>query len=284
MRHLNNNEIDILIEGIKEKTKQIAYSLKIDKKKAPDIFDSKFGGVPYWDLNKDYPTDNESNKLILLAQLNFDNEDVIEPLPQKGMLQFFIGADDVFGLDFDNPTIQNTFRVIYHENVNYNVTTEEIKSLNIPVSTDEDMEFYTPVLKEVAVTIEKSESFLSICDYRMEEVTGEVIKEKFGLDYQNECDSLYDFLSDDDLEKLNEAIDPLGCRILGYPFFTQNDPREYNEDFRKYDTLLFQMDSITEDSEDYVIWGDCGVGNFFINKEDLKNLNFSDVLYNWDCY
>jgi len=31
------------------------------------------------------------------------------------------------------------------------------------------------------------------------------------------------------------------------------------------------------------MWGDCGVGNFFINIEDLKNLDFSDVLYNWDC-
>ena len=32
------------------------------------------------------------------------------------------------------------------------------------------------------------------------------------------------------------------------------------------------------------MWGDCGVGNFFINAEDLKRLDFSNVLYNWDCY
>ncbi|ETJ18863.1 hypothetical protein Q604_UNBC18576G0001, partial [human gut metagenome] len=31
-------------------------------------------------------------------------------------------------------------------------------------------------------------------------------------------------------------------------------------------------------------WGDGGVCNFFINKDKLKNLDFSDVLYNWDCY
>ncbi|MEE0931307.1 MAG: DUF1963 domain-containing protein [Acutalibacteraceae bacterium] len=284
MRYLNDEEVDILIEGIKEKTRQIVYSLEIDKEKTPDIFDSKFGGVPYWVLNKEYPTDNEGNKLIFLAQLNFDKVDVPEPLPQKGILQFFTGVDDVFGLDFDNPTSQNTFRVIYHESVDYNVTTEQIRSLNIPVSTDEDMEYYTPVFKEVAVTMQESENFLAMCDYRIEEVAGEVTKEKFGFDYHDEYDSLYDYLSDDDLEKLNDTIDPLGCRLLGYPFFTQNDPREYNEDLRKYDTLLFQMDTVTDDSEDYVMWGDSGVGNFFIKKEDLKNLNFSDVLYNWDCF
>ena len=34
----------------------------------------------------------------------------------------------------------------------------------------------------------------------------------------------------------------------------------------------------------YIMWGDCGGCNFFINKDKLKNLDFSDVLYNWDCY
>lgn len=31
-------------------------------------------------------------------------------------------------------------------------------------------------------------------------------------------------------------------------------------------------------------WGDGGVCNFFINADDLANHDFSNVLYNWDCY
>ena len=27
----------------------------------------------------------------------------------------------------------------------------------------------------------------------------------------------------------------------------------------------------------------CGVGNFFINREDLLRRDFSRILYNWDC-
>ena len=42
--------------------------------------------------------------------------------------------------------------------------------------------------------------------------------------------------------------------------------------------LLFQLDS-----DDGVMWGDCGVGNFFITDADLKRRDFSRVLYNWDC-
>ena len=39
------------------------------------------------------------------------------------------------------------------------------------------------------------------------------------------------------------------------------------------------LDSYT----DIVMWGDVGVANFFIKKEDLERMDFSDVFYTWDC-
>ena len=48
---------------------------------------------------------------------------------------------------------------------------------------------------------------------------------------------------------------------------------------RDYDTLLLQIDS-----DDYILWGDCGIGNFFIPKKSLIEKDFSNVLYNWDCF
>ena len=68
-----------------------------------------------------------------------------------------------------------------------------------------------------------------------------------------------------------------GHKIGGYPGFTQWDPRGEGD---SHDVLLFQLDSDYHDSEDRVLWGDCGIGNFFINREKLKNC---DVIYNWDC-
>ncbi|MBT2690555.1 DUF1963 domain-containing protein [Bacillus sp. ISL-47] len=32
------------------------------------------------------------------------------------------------------------------------------------------------------------------------------------------------------------------------------------------------------------MFGDEGTANFFIKKADLKNLNFSNVIFNWDCH
>ena len=39
------------------------------------------------------------------------------------------------------------------------------------------------------------------------------------------------------------------------------------------------LDSYT----DIVMWGDVGVANFFLKKEDLERMDFSDVFYTWDC-
>lgn len=64
--------------------------------------------------------------------------------------------------------------------------------------------------------------------------------------------------------------------MLGYPYFTQWDPRD-EEDGRRI--LLLQLDSCDRCVE----WGDAGVANFFISPEALERRDFSDVLYNWDC-
>lgn len=69
--------------------------------------------------------------------------------------------------------------------------------------------------------------------------------------------------------------------MLGYPDFSWigSDPRDENS---PYDTLLFQIDSeIYDGGEEYILWGDGSVANFFIRHEDLENLDFSRVLYYW---
>ncbi len=278
---MNSISVEQVIDEIKARTKMTAYSLVINKDKKPDIFDSKFGGVPYWDLNKEYPVDNAGNMLVLLAQINLDNLDVDDRLPGKGMLQFFIGAEDLFGMDFDNQDNQNKFRVVYHEKIDYTVVKEQILGINPPVSSDFEEGYETPVFKESAVEIIKKEVAMGEGDYRSDKIFRDILREKFNYEIGNQ--SLFNVFSDEEYDIINNAISNEGHWLLGYPYFTQSDPREYNKEYAYYDTLLFQMDSDYIDDEYYTIWGDCGVGNFFINSEDLKKCDFSRVLYNWDC-
>lgn len=74
---------------------------------------SKFGGLPYFPKNITYPKNNKGEYLRLLAQLNFAEIPTLDNFPEDGILQFYIDAnDDIYGLDFNNPMIQNGFRIL----------------------------------------------------------------------------------------------------------------------------------------------------------------------------
>lgn len=257
-----------------------AFSLKIQPESKPGLFDSKFGGLPYWDLSRPYPTAGNDAKLMLLAQLNLEELPPESPLPSSGMLQFFIASDDdCFGMDFDQQDSQDGFRVIWHEELDHSITEEQIRELEPPIATDPAYEEYSPVVRECAVKIIPARTEMGVCDYRFDELFRHLAQEWYNVDLSHS--SLLDVMEKDEFNRLADAN--TGHWLLGYPYFTQSDPREYTEANQRYDMLLFQMDSEFIDKKDYVLWGDVGVCGFFINHEDLERQDFSRVLYNWDC-
>ena len=285
---LGFDEVMRIMEEIRNRTTVPAYSLVVVPDKEPGLFDSKFGGLPYWDMDKEYPKDADGNPLMLLAQLNFDRMEVEDALPDKGILQFYIRPDEMFGVDLDHPDVQDTFRVIYHETVDYDVSREAVENLHVPDSSQEEFTDCSPTQRELAIECVGDTSFMGLCDYRFEQMFKDVAKELLDVDFGE--GSIYEAIDDEVMDEIEEELEEeeagSGHRMLGYPHFTQIDPREYNEEYRIYDTLLFQMDTdrASDEGRDYfVIWGDCGVGNFLINQKDLEKRDFSKVLYNWDC-
>lgn len=271
---------ELIIKKIKERTK--TRSIKINEEEASNlsIFDSKFGGLPYWDENVEYPTNSKGEALILLAQINFERTPIYdERFPKKGILQFFIGTDDLMGADYDKLDSQDGFRVVYHENVNENITKEDIRSQGIRANTDLDgaNDEYFPFYKQYVIEFEEEETYMSTATEAFDGIASEIASEVLN----KEIDKFWSELADEEADYINEAFYICGHRILGYPFFTQWDPRNeecmYNDN--KYDTLLLQIDSSGD-----IIWGDSGVANFFINEQDLMNKDFSKVIYTWDCY
>ena len=84
-----NDKIKELADALKRLSKTDNYQINILPEKSPEIYDSKLGGLPYWTSDKKYPTNSDGKKLLLLAQINFDRENVDSPLPINGMLQFY---------------------------------------------------------------------------------------------------------------------------------------------------------------------------------------------------
>ena len=68
----------------------------------------------------------------------------------------------------------------------------------------------------------------------------------------------------------------------GYPFFTQNDPR-YHEEKLQDAVLLFQLDSEGHAEGVDILWGDAGVGAFFISRQALQARQFDQAWFHWDC-
>lgn len=218
------------------------------------LFDSKFGGYPYWPKDKAYPKDSDGRYLYLLAQLNFSQIPHLEGYPEKGLLQFYVAADDMYGLNFDDQTEQKAFRVVYFED------TTEPPLENFHFLEEQKRESALPVERQMQLTFLLQKDYYSFSDCRYPESLGDEL----------ESEELY--------KEVSKVSPEEGHKIGGYAFFTQGDPRDEMANYGDW-VLLLQIDS--QDSE--ILWGDVGVGNFFIHRDALKRKDFSKVLYNWDC-
>ena len=282
-----NEDIKKVVLNILEKNKKpmIKISLSDDK---PNLFQSKFGGVPYLPKDMEVPKNKENEQFTLLAQINIEElpKNNIYPM-EEGMLQFWILNDDVLGLDYDTH-LGNGFKVVYYKDIDKSVTEEEVLEKYNPYK-DEDS--YFPIEGEFSLSFKLTDGYCTASDDRFsklfvkeiekfEKEKGEEYKEIFekyrknNLGY-NICYDFYEIFEED--KNLYDKLFGAGHKIGGYPDYTQNDIRD-----EEYEILLLQIDS-EETEKNEIIWGDCGIANFFIREKDLKELNFDKVIYNWDC-
>lgn len=282
-----NNEVNVekLISYIKKETKKPAVNLIPDTESVFDIFISKIGGLPYWDFKKEYPVDEDGVKMQLLCQLNFSECKVKNTvLPKSGILQFFISEkDSLYGVNFEDQTVQKNWRVVYHARIDKKITADKIKKLNINEYVDENK---TPILKHCALKFVSAESYMPSNNSEFEELLTKGV-EKVSKTYFK--GSVFDLLGPTNLnpyaEKFYRTFSCNENSMLSYPEFCQDDPRENltAKEAKYFDTVLLQLVSSCGD-RNIMSWGDGGIANFFINSKALKEKDFSKILYNWDCF
>ena len=252
----------------------------------PGIFESKVGGTPYLPHDMDWPLDGEGQVMDLLAQIDCAGLAGLPDFPTAGLLQFFLARDDVYGMDFDEPATQKGFRVLYHETVDQTVTAGEVQAKR-PAREDEE-DWNTPLGNPSRICLqpvgeqgmnEQAPQFKDLFAQKWNARWPEMPIEDSWDVYQQIPNRLRDYNATED-----PAFSAPYHQLGGWPYFTQDDPRLPEGPFASFDTLLFQLDSdLSEGERDLVLWGDSGVGNFFISREDLKQRDFSRILYHWDC-
>ena len=79
------------------------------------LWQSSFGVTPLLPKGYPYPVDSKGAPLFPLAQINLAEMPPLEGYPQRGLLQFYIADNDVYGLDFGEPDQGSGFAVLYFE-------------------------------------------------------------------------------------------------------------------------------------------------------------------------
>lgn len=225
------------------------------------LWESKVGGQPYLPKNAVWPCAPDGKELFFLAQINFAEVPQLAPFPTSGIVQFFINDDDLYGMDFDDGENPDTFRVLFHADV---VENESMLQTSFPMLRDYDELLPHHPDETYPLKFQLDEGVVPVTDYQFYQHFGGDFFRQFG---EQEWDVTDEF---------GKAVRPEGHRIGGYAYFTQDDPRRPEDPM----LLLLQLDS---DEKMDLMWGDMGVGHFFIREKDLAARDFSKVLYDWDC-
>ena len=209
-------------------------------------WESKLGGCPYLEDIEQYPIGANGKPMMFFAQINLAEMPPLPDFPQEGLLQFYVEADDCYGLD-------EACVVKYIPEYKADETT--LISEN-PYSSD--YEEGLPFSDDCKISFTQEEVFIGTeCpEYQ----------DKFGDVSEEESDALYDLCDTSD------------SRVGGYPYFIQSAPAYY-EDSSEY-ILLLQLDV---DDTSGLMFGDSGNCTFMISREDLLAKDFSKVEYDWQC-
>lgn len=251
-----DEKLESLINEIKEKTKKECYVFK-KLNEQPSITDSKIGGNPYLPNGEELPKSSKGDYMPLFIQINLEGIE-LENYPNKGILQLF--ADK----DVDWPT---EFKIKYYEDFS------KPSQTSFP---EIDLKYFF-VQKELKFELEKASTYISINDFRFNDLFCELANKYYDV----ELDSWMDIEDETDvnLDDIFNAFTPDKGNIGGYADFTQTDPRE-NDLGEDYTECLLKIDSCLDS---IVEIGDSGIAWVLMTKEDLKNKNFDNAKFDWDC-
>ena len=267
-----------IAEEIKKRSERDHYRLVLNEDRVPEALGSKIGGKPYWPVDKEYPVDEQGKPMLMLMQINCAQAGLQAPLPEQGMLQWFISLNPelMYGCRGNYVDDGKGFKIVYHEAIGENAA-----PTNVPTYDNVD-DMLTPVKREVAIDVVRETTSMSVSDGHFNSMFFDIVEEITGVKHDDRM--WYEYLDNDDCLFFEKSLGmKRPChQMLGYPVYSQEEARR---DIKRHDTLLFQLDSqySLASNQALVMWGDMGSGFVFINSDDLAARDFSLTYYCWDC-
>lgn len=264
--------------------KEVIY-IKAEKVDDLSLEESKFGGFPFVPLGGAIPTNAEGSQLALLAQINCAQLPENNMYPSDGWLQVWCLEDEMYGFCSDTIQPETNQKVLYIPAGTQGEPLERVVAMYQPYGNEECPLWFVDeqgAIWGMRLSFTHGQQGITYSDGRFRDL----FLDRWNKRYPEQAvENFYD-LPDEIFENMVDSHDGPDCahQLGGYPYFTQYDPRyEYDSaELAKYTEVLFQIDSQFDTKWD-LCWGDAGVRNLFISREDLEALDFSDLLYNFDC-
>ncbi len=238
---------------------------------------TKIGGKPYWPETS-WPCieiGKETINLLCAAQINLVDMPDLPGYPKEGLLQFFIlplEDMDIFNRAWARCITRcelPTNCLVIYRNKCYDRSIEEYPRTTLDEKTLNSQPGLYSIRGVYYPTAKIEDQSMTSSDRNYNEEMLKAINKEFHSKYTittlpKEIEEAF--------ENERKKKDSEGCRLGGHPYFTQFDARDDH-----YSELLLQLDS-----EAGMMWGDAGVANFFIDKDDLERNDFTDVYFHWD--
>ena len=177
-------------------------------------------------------------------------------------------------LNFSLQQNSNAYHLAHYHAANP-VLLAVMRALNDAPADAADRTWYFPVHGEYAMTFRPPAEHYLLDD-------SADFAAHYGMS-RDDWAAAHNFDPDDDTLRAVIARAQNGNHLRGYPFFTQRDPRPDDPTLAD-SVLLFQLDSSEEGSCTNILWGDSGVGAFYIDRADLAARRFDKAWFYWDCY
>jgi len=264
--------------------KEVIY-IKAEKVDDLSLEESKFGGFPFVPLGGAIPTNAEGSQLALLAQINCAQLPENNMYPSDGWLQVWCLEDEMYGFCSDTIQPETNQKVLYIPAGTQGEPLERVVAMYQPYTNEECPLWFVDeqgAIWGMRLSFTHGQQGITYSDGRFRDL----FLDRWNKRYPEQAvENFYD-LPDEIFENMVDSHDGPDCahQLGGYPYFTQYDPRyEFDSaELAKYTEVLFQIDSQFDTKWD-LCWGDAGVRNLFISRENLEALDFSDLLYNFDC-
>ena len=211
------------------------------------------------------PLDHNGMPMRLLCLIDCSEVHSVPDFPTTGILRFFIADNPEYGANFDALNVQHNFRVLYTDG------SDQLPEVPVPGKSDT-----FPIKGCYPIMFLPDVQGVSDEDYRFQDTLNRLLRDEGEPDFNQLPENVQDAIC--------MRCHSEGHRIGGYPHFAQSDPRQSKEEYQRYDTLLLQIDTHDIGEDVKIMIGNNGVMNFLIPHEKLKEHDFTDILYTWDCY